>query len=306
MIAPMDSKHTNHKLHKYLATALWERGVSTMFEVGQMNRLRVLEVLRRGLLLGEEGDEILLPASVAPENARVGERLDVFVYTDSDDRVVATTERPYAVVGDFALLEVIDVSPHGAFLDWGLGKDLLVPTKEQHQPLRRGDVVVVAVVLDFEGRVMGTSRLARHFDLDTRRLEPGQAVDALVYGFSDRGVRVVVDGRFSGLIFHDHTDRRLNIGDIAPAFILGIRPDGRIDLSMRAPGRTRNDDAEEILRALEHAGGFLPLHDRSPPGRIRDELNMSKKAFKRALGGLYRRRLIAIEPDGIRRSEPKD
>ena len=277
-----------------------------MIEVGQMNRLRVLEVLRRGLILGEEDDEILLPASVAPENARVGERLEVFVYTDSDDRPVATTERPYAFVGEFAMLEVIDISPHGAFLDWGLGKDLLVPTKEQHQPLRRGDVVVVAVMLDFEGRVMGTSRLARHFEFDTRRLELGQAVNCLVYGFSDRGVRVVVDGRYSGLIFHDHTDRRLNIGDIAPAYILGIRPDGRIDLSMREPGRTRDDDAGAILAALEHADGFLPLHDRSPPGRIRDELNMSKKAFKRALGGLYRRRLITIEPDGIRRRAQED
>ena len=225
----------------------------------------------------------------------------MFVYTDSEDRPVATTEEPLATVGEFALLEVVDTSRHGAFLDWGLDKDLIVPTKEQHTPLRRGDKVVVAVVLDRDDRVMGAAKLAWHFDKRVRHLKPEQQVSFLVYGESEIGIRVVVDGRHSGMFYRDQTFQRLSVGDRGKAWITEVREDGRLDLSLTAPGRSMRDDARSILiAAIKGNGGFLALHDKSDPNDIRDKLGISKKAFKKAVGGLYKARKVAIEDGGIR------
>lgn len=273
-----------------------------MFAIGKHNRLPVLKQIGAGLLLGEEDDPVLLPNRKVPEGAKVGDVLSVFVYTDSEDRPVATTETPKASVGDIVTLEVIDTSRHGAFLDWGLDKDLIVPTREQHQPLREGDRVVVAVLLDRDDRVMATSKLAPHLDRRTKHLKAGKAVEYLIYGSTERGYRAVVDGRFNGMLFRDDTPQRLRMGDAGRAWITGVRPDGRLDLSLRAPGRSVHDDARSIvLAALEDAGGFVPLNDKSDPDQIRERLHMSKKVFKRAIGGLYKERRIEIGDDGIRR-----
>ena len=272
-----------------------------MFIVGKHNRLPVLDRINAGLLLGDEDDPVLLPNRKIPEGTEVGDVLRVFVYTDSEDRPVATTETPKATVGDIALLEVIDVSRHGAFLDWGLDKDLIVPTREQHQPLRKGDRVVVAVLLDRDERVMATSKLAPHLDKHSGHIKPGKAVEYLVYGSTERGYRAVVDGRFSGMLFRDDTPRRLRIGDTGRAWVTQVRPDGRLDLSLRAPGRSAHDDARSVLiAALKAEDGFLPLTDRSDPSEIRDRLHMSKKVFKRAVGALYKERRIELTEDGIR------
>lgn len=261
----------------------------------------MLERIDAGWLLGDADDSVLLPNRKAPRELSIGQSLRVFVYTDSEDRPVATTEEPLAVVGDFALLEVVDVSRHGAFCAWGLDKDLIVPTKEQHEPLKIGEKVVVAVVLDRDERVMGAARLARFFDKRVRHLKVGQAVRFLVYGQSERGIRVVVEGRHSGMLFRDETFARLDVGDTGRAWITEVRPDGRLDLSLRAPGRSAADDARSVVIAALKAGdGFLALHDGSSPKQIAERLGISKKAFKRAVGGLYKQRKVELTPDGVR------
>ena len=272
-----------------------------MIEIGRFNRLPAMQMTKAGLLLGDEDDRILLPNAKIPHGTQPGDILKVFVYTDSQDRPIATTETPKAVVGDFALLEVIDTSRHGAFLDWGLDKDLIVPTREQHTPLRTGDKAVVFVMLDRDERVMATAKLAPHFDKRVRGLQVGKAVSYLVYGHSERGIRCAVDGRYSGLLFRDQTFRKLRIGDEGRAWITEIRPDGRLDLSLQSPGRSASDDARSVLiAAIKADGGFLPLTDKSDPQLISQRLQMSKKAFKRAVGGLYKERKIEILEKGIR------
>ena len=271
-----------------------------MIEIGKHNRLPALQKTKAGILLGDEDDRVLLPNSKIPEGLQQGDVLKVFVYTDSQDRPVATTETPKAVVGEFAVMEVIDVSRHGAFLDWGLDKDLIVPTKEQHEPLKKGDIAVVYVMLDRDERVMATTRLARHFKRP-RSYDRGKAVQYIVYGSNERGTRVLVDGRHSGMLFRDQTFKRLAIGDEGRAWVTHVREDGRMDLSLRAPGRTAHKDARSVLiAALKTSGGFLPLTDKSDPEQISQRLHISKKAFKRAVGGLYKERKIELLEKGIR------
>ncbi len=270
-----------------------------MIQIGKYNTLPVLGLIQAGLRLGTEDDWVLLPRRVAPDVV-VGDVVKVFVYTDSEDRPIATTDEPKALVGEFAQLEVVDVSRHGAFLDWGLPKDLIVPTREQHKPLRVGDKVVVYVALDREDRVMAGAKLARFFDKRVEHLHVGQQVDILVYGHSDRGIRVVVDGRHSGMLFQDQTFKKLEEGQRGRAWIENIRPDGRLDLSIRPPGKSTTDDALSLLvAALKANNGFLPIHDKSPPETIRQHVAVSKKAFKKAVGSLYKARRLTISDSGI-------
>lgn len=270
-------------------------------EVGRTQRLKAARRAPPGVYLERDGSEVLLPNRLVPEGLEVGGELDVFVYTDSSDRPVATTQRPLAEVGQFAFLRVVDVTRHGAFLDWGLDKDLFIPLAEQESRLARGDGAVVAVCLDqHTQRVMASSRLNQFFDSDLGALEVGAPVDLFVYRCTELGAMVIVDDRYSGLVYQSDQVTPLLVGERARGYVQRLRDDGKVDVSLRAPGAAgRANEAQLLLRALEANGGFLPLHDGSSPEEVARWLEMSKKAFKRAAGNLYRQRLVQLTPQGI-------
>jgi predicted RNA-binding protein (virulence factor B family) len=275
--------------------------VTTMIEIGKTNRLTAARRAPPGMYLASGDQEVLLPNRFVSEGLEIGAELDVFVYTDSSDRPVATTQKPLAEVGEFACLTVIDVSPHGAFLDWGLDKDLFAPLAEQEGRLHKGDRVVVAVCLDeHTQRVMASSRLGQFLEPPTSPPSPGAPVALLVYRQTELGAQVIVDDRHAGLVYASETFAPLSVGDRVTGYVRRQRDDGKLDVSLRAPGAAgRDDDTRALLQALEASGGRLALHDGSSPEAISAHLRMSKKAFKRAVGNLYRQRLVRLTPDGI-------
>jgi predicted RNA-binding protein (virulence factor B family) len=231
----------------------------------------------------------------------------VFVYTDSSDRPVATTQKPLAETGQFACLNVIDVSEHGAFLDWGLDKDLFLPLPEQENRVKKGDPVVVAVCLDeHTQRVMASTRLAQFLDADVSALAAGTGVDLLVYRLTELGAMVIVDDHHAGLIYKSELLTPLSIGARPRGYVQRVREDGKLDVSLRPPGPAGRDSDTRLLReALERNGGHLPVGDDSTPEEIQRLLGMSKKAFKRAAGNLYRQRLVTLAPDATTWIGPK-
>jgi len=265
-----------------------------MIQIGSTCSLRVVSKDAPGYRLTDGETEILLPTKLAANELAAGDTVDVFVYTDSEDRPVATMQTPLAQVGDFACLRVIDESRHGAFLDWGLDKDLFSPIAEQHEPMRIGQSYVVAVYLDnHTNRVAAASRLGEFFDYDLSELKPNQEVSLLVHGFTNRGISVLVDEAHSGLIFRDRAFSKLNIGDKLSGYIDKIRDDNKLDIRLTKeaaqPVAERVKDAKEIvLDALKASGGSIPLGDKSPPDDVYAQLNISKKAFKAAVGGLFK------------------
>jgi uncharacterized protein len=277
-----------------------------MIEIGKTNRLVAARRAPPGVYLESEGREVLLPNRFVPENLVLGSELDVFVYTDSSDRPVATTQKPLAEVGEFAFLHVIDVTQHGAFLDWGLDKDLFAPLPEQEGRLQKGDAAVVAVCLDeHTQRVMASTRLAQFFDPDTAELAAGTQVDLLVYRRTELGAQVIVEGRYAGLVYASETFGPLEVGARTRGYVQRVREDGKLDVSLRPPGAAgRDGDTQALLRAIDANGGSLPLHDGSSPEEIARLLKMSKKAFKRASGNLYRQRMVRLTPEGIQRLSP--
>ncbi len=277
------------------------RDEATKLEIGRLQRLEILRAVPMGLILGAPGAEVLLPTRSVPEGASPGDRLEVFVYTDSEDRPIATTERPIAQVGDFARLIVVSVGPNGAFLDWGLTKDLLLPFRLQRDRVRPGDPVVVYVLLDeVSGRPIATTKVERYLEDPPVDLHEGRMVELLVYEKTDLGAKAIVDGRFGGLLYFEPGHDLPDIGSFTTGTIQRIREDGKIDLTRRPTGLAAVEEAREIvLEALANSGGRLELSDRSPPETIRQTLGLSKKAFKRALGSLYRERLIRIDENSI-------
>jgi uncharacterized protein len=270
-------------------------------EIGKTNRLTAVRRAPPGVYLESEGREVLLPNRLVPADLVLGTQLEVFVYTDSNDRPVATTQKPLAEVGQFAFSYVIDVTPHGAFLDWGLDKDLFAPLAEQESRLMKGDACVVAVCLDeHTQRVMASTRLSQFFETDLSALTVPQSVELLVYRQTELGTMVIVDELYSGLIYSSDTRTELKIGDRLQGYVQRLREDGKVDVSLRPPGAAgRDNDTQALVRALDESGGYLPLHDQSPPEEISRRLGMSKKAFKRASGTLYRQRLVELSPKGI-------
>lgn len=270
-------------------------------EMGRTNALEVLRAVPMGLILGSADDEILLPARYVPDGASPGDRLEVFVYTDSDDRPIATTETPIAQVDEFASLRVVTVGRLGAFLDWGLPKDLLLPHRNRAERLERDDRVVVRILCDpVSGRPVATARVERFLESPRDELREGQPVDLLFYAETDLGTKAIVDGRFGGLLYHDPAEPGPEIGSRASGYVQRIREDRKIDLTLAPSGRAAIDAARLVVeRALEAGGGRLELGDGSEPAQIRALLGLSKKAFKRATGALYRDRRIRIERDSI-------
>ena len=273
-----------------------------MLEIGRYNTLVVQREVDFGLYLNPKADEVLLPSKYVPRNVRPGDTLRVFVYTDSEDRPVATTLNPKAVVGEVAYLRAKDTSPIGCFMDWGLEKDLLVPKNEQQGKMQAGRRYVVKVLLDPKtNRVYGSTRIARHCVKAGQELREGQQVSLMIIQFSKLGTLAVVNDQYLGMIYHSDTFEVLKIGRRRPGYIRKIRSDGKIDLTLKKPGPVSlSDSGRRIMEALQKADGFLPLHDKSSPGEITEHFQMSKKEFKRAIGGLYKKRLIEITNQGIR------
>lgn len=274
-------------------------------KIGRVQELPVWVLGAAGALLGDRSGHALLPTEEVPEGIAVGDTLRVFVYTDTHDEPAATLRTPKGTVGDFVCLEVVGVSDHGAFCDWGLEKDLFIPWKRQHTRLGVGDRAVVAIGVDRRtGRPVGSTWLASLLEPAPASLRVGQQVGLLVYGSTDAGTRVIVNQRWSGLVFHDAVTERLKLGEERTGWVTRIR-DGRLDCALTPPGHAGRDHACAVVwEALERGGGHLELGDHSPAGEIRAVLGLSKKAFKRALGQLYRERRVTLGPDGVRIAEP--
>jgi hypothetical protein len=272
--------------------------------IGKRNTLSIERASAPGLYLnGGELGEILLPGRYIPADLKPGDQLNVFVYLDSEDRLVATTETPKAMVGEFAALKVVSVNPRvGAFLDWGLSKDLLLPFREQEVPVRVGKVVVVYVYLDpTSNRIVASGRLRRHLNRTENTYQEKQPVDLLITARTPLGYNAIVDGDRVGLLYHSTLGLPLTVGQKLKGFVRTVRPDGRLDLTLDRAGYQRITPLkQQIVNALEQNGGFLNFDDASTPAAIREKFTCSKNAFKQALGALYKSRRIAFEKPGIR------
>ena len=273
-----------------------------MIPIGNFAKLRIARFLSFGAYLeSEEGEEVLLPGKYLTPEMKEGDMIEVFLYCDSEDRPVATTEQPLATVGEIAFLRVKDINKFGAFLDWGVLKDLFVPYREQATPMQKDRKYLVYVYLDEESmRIAGSSKLSKFLHNKDVDLQTNQQVQIVIAEKTDLGYRVVVDNRYWGMIYEDEVFEKINIGDKRTGFVKKIREDNKIDISLQKLGYGAVDPASmDILNKLSAAGGFIPLSDKSPPEKIYDYFKMSKKTFKKAIGALYRERKILIKPDGI-------
>lgn len=278
--------------------------VSDMALIGQFNSLRVVKHTDFGLYLdGGPDGEILLPRRYVPADkpCEVGERLTVFVYLDSEDRIIATTRRPRVQVGGFANLQVVSVNAVGLFLDWGLPKDLLLPHSEVRRSLQVGDYCVVYVYVDPRTRrIAATTRLDRYLDVTLPDYSPGQQVELLLVERTDLGYKAIIDGRHWGLLHKNELFKAVRPGQRETGYIRELRADGKISLSLQPLGRAAADDlAGRIMGELERAGGRLALGDKSPPEDIARLFGVSKGNFKKAIGALYKQGRIRIHDDCI-------
>jgi len=274
-----------------------------MATIGKRNTLTVLRDSTSGLYLdGDTHGEILLPNRYVPRGVLLGARLDVFIYRDSEDRLVATTETPRATVGEVATLKVISINRQvGAFLDWGLAKDLLLPFREQTGHVQVGQDVVVRVYLDEKTqRIVASMKLGQDSALEPPNYRSGQQVEFLITDQTSLGYKALVEGKHPGLLYHEGISVPVAIGQKFEGFVRALRPDGKIDLSLDQAGYRRVAPlASRIVQALKHSGGRLDLDDDSPPKAIRQTFGASKKAFKQALGNLYKARRIRFSKPGI-------
>jgi predicted RNA-binding protein (virulence factor B family) len=271
-------------------------------EIGKFNKLQVVKIADHGVYVdgGEEGT-ILLPNRYVPEGTDIEDCLEVFLYFDSDDLLIATTESPKAMVGDVQLLKVVDTNRVGAFLDWGLPKDLLVPYSEQQHPMKEGESYVVYVFHDHKtDRILASSKLNRYFEEESTNLEPRQKVDLKITDKTELGYKTIIDNQYLGLIFHGDAFRPLALGECLPGYIKAIREDGKIDIiiSQHSP-QGDNSLEDQILVYLKQSGGESNLTDKSNPDHIYRQFKVSKKKYKNALGALYKRKLIVITREKI-------
>ena len=274
-----------------------------MLNIGNYNTLRIIKILSFGAYLdGGEGKEILLPTRYVPNGAQVGDEVEVFIYHDNEGRLIATTLHPKAVVGEFAFMQVKSVNTTGAFLDWGLMKDLLVPYKEQKLTMREGKWYLVYVRLDHvTGRIMASARIEKFLNNIPPKYEFNQEVSLLVADDTEIGYKVIVNNLHWGMVYHNQVFQRLEKGEHLKGYVKEIREDDKLDISLTPLGYQKVDGiAQTILQALQMQNGFLPVHDKSDPEVIYSLFRCSKKAFKQAIGALYRQHRIALEPDGIR------
>ncbi len=274
-----------------------------MVKVGQMNQLAVVRPSDFGLLLdGGELGEILLPKRYAPKAWTAGEQLDVFLMRDSEDRLTATTTTPKAMVGEFALLRVKEVTKIGAFLDWGMPKDLLVPFREQRSPMKEGHAYLVYIYLDrVSGRLVASAKLDRFLRNSRMRYKLGDQVDLIIWQETDLGYKAIINNDRWGMVFRNDVFQPLERGQRLEGYIKQVRPDGHIDLCFHQPGYGKVTKLTDvILNHLRAQGGFMPITDKHPPEEIYALFGISKKTYKKAIGALYKKRLIEFSESGTR------
>ncbi|MEA1876170.1 MAG: S1-like domain-containing RNA-binding protein [Bacteroidota bacterium] len=274
-----------------------------MASIGTINTLRVMRILDFGAYLdGDNLGDILLPIKDVPENCKPEDLLDVFIYMDSEDRIIATTQQPKAMVGDIAMLEVIATSKVGAFLNWGLLKDLLVPFSEQGQAMEVGKSYLVYVYLDEKtNRLAASAKLDNFLDLTPKQYAEEQEVGLIITFQSELGYKAAVNGLHSGILYANEIYQALKPGQKIVGYIKKIRSDGKLDLILQKPGFEKIDQfSDQLLKELEKTDGFLAYNDKSDPEEIRIRFAVSKKVFKKAVGSLYKKKKILLEDGGIR------
>ncbi len=274
-----------------------------MVEIGKLNTLPILRTTEFGLFLdgGELGD-ILLPKRYVPQTWEVGGSIEVFIMLDSEDRLTATTQKPYAMVDEFAYLRVVAVTGIGAFLDWGLPKDLLVPFREQKIKMSEGQSYMVRIYLDHASqRIAASSKLDKFLDKTDVKFEASEKVNLLICAQTDLGHKAIINGTHWGMIFHNEAFQPLNRGQHIEGFIKQVRDDGKIDLCLQKPGYEKVTDLTEIiLQYLKKQGGFMPITGKSSPEEIYKQFGVSKKTYKQAIGALYKKRRIEFTDNGTK------
>lgn len=274
-----------------------------MIEIGKSNRLKAIERANHGFYLmgDEQWGDILLPNKYVPEGLQVDDEIDVFIYFDSEDIIIATTLEPLAMVGEFAKLEVVSKEEHGIFLDWGLEKDLFVPFREQIFEMLPGKKYVVFVYIDSSQRIAASTRLTKFIDKSRPPYSPWDEVELLICQKTDLGFKAIVEGRYLGQIFKDDPIHNLDVGLKIKGFIKNIRDDNKIDLSLRPEkGESREELADLIVTRLKESGGFLDVNAKSSAERVNAMFKVSRKKFKIALGYLYKKRIISTDDSGTK------
>lgn len=272
-------------------------------QLGAYNLLKIVKEVDFGLYLdgGDEG-EILLPKRYVPKDYKIGDELDVFLYLDQDERLVATTEHPLAKPGDFAYLECSWVNEYGAFLDWGITKNLFCPFREQKKRMEVGNSDIVHIHVDEESyRLMASAKVERYLSHDTPSYKTNDEVDLLIWQKTDLGFKVIVDNKFGGLVYQDQIFQYIHSGDRLKGYVAQVRADGKLDITLQPTGRRETEDfAQTLLQWLKDNGGECPLGDKSDAEDIKRMFQVSKKTFKRAVGALYKQHLIVLEGNGFR------
>lgn len=273
-----------------------------MIKLGEYNTLTILRETDPGLYLGDDEDNVvLLPHKYKPEEYEIGDSIKVFIYLDNEERPIATTLEPFLLLNTYGYLHCSAVTEFGAFMDWGLEKQLFVPFKEQARPMKKDSWYIVHLYLDEKtNRLVGSSKTNRFLQNKTLTVEPYQEVEILVTHITEKGANAIINGAHTGLIYIEDIFEDIRSGDKIKAYIKKIREDNKIDLVLQPPGyKSIEPNANYIREELVAAGGFLPLHDKSEPEEIKNLLGMSKKSFKKAIGTLYKEKQIAIKEDGI-------
>jgi hypothetical protein len=273
-----------------------------MVKVGEYNLLKILRAVDFGVYLDDGAEGILLPKRFLPEGVAVGDELRVFVYHDSESRLVATTQQPKGIVGDIVKLKAVTVTNQGAFLDWGLMKDIFVPKSKQLTGMREGAEYLVKIYLDEQtGRVAATEKLEGFLSNNYLTVKEKDVVDLIVFRRTDIGYVVIINNTHTGVLHFNEIYQNIGVGDKLKGFIKTIRPENKIDVVVGKPGYTRvEDEVSKILRLLQENSGYLPYHDKSDPGEIYSFFGMSKKAFKMATGSLYKQQKIIFTKTGIK------
>ena len=271
--------------------------------LGKYNQLEVVKEVDFGVYLdGGDDGEILLPSRYVPEGCRPGDMLNVFIYLDNEERLIATTLQPLVQVDEFACLEVAWVNEYGAFLDWGLMKDLFVPFREQKMKMQKGHRYVIHAHVDEDSyRIMASAKVEKFLSKEMPSYQPGEEVEVMAWQKTDLGYKVIVDNQFSGLVYQKEIFKALEPGMKMSAYVRQVREDGKIDLTLQKDGMGKvGDFSAELLQYIKSQGGHTPLNDKSAAEDIYDTFGVSKKTFKKAVGDLYKKRLIVLVEDGIR------
>lgn len=272
-------------------------------KLGAFNRLTIVKEVDFGLYLdgGDEG-EILLPRRYMPASFEIGQEIDVFLYLDQDERLIATTQQPLAQVGEFAFLDCSWVNEYGAFLNWGLMKDLFCPFREQKRRMEMGNGYIVYVTIDEDSyRIMATAKVDRYLSHEMPPYQPGEEVNVLVWQKTDLGFKVIVNNTYAGLVYRDQIFKHIQTGDRLRGYVANVRPDGKLDITLQPNGRQQTlDFSDTLLAYLRDHDGRCELGDKSDAEEIKRRFEVSKKVYKRAIGDLYKRRLITLDGEGIR------